>query len=60
MANIIREANTAALTNAMQLGRSLGMQLMDESLTELLEKGLIAGEEAYARATDRNLFAQYA
>jgi twitching motility protein PilT len=60
VANIIREANTAALTNAMQLGRSLGMQLMDESLKELLEKGLIAGEEAHARASDRNLFAQYA
>ena len=57
VANIIREANTAAVTNAMQLGKNLGMVLMDESLLNLVNAGVIAREEAYLRATDKGLFA---
>jgi len=60
VANIIREGNTSGLTNAMQLGKGLGMLLMDESLKELLDKGVIVGEEAYFRAANKNLFAQFA
>ncbi|MGD0089483.1 MAG: PilT/PilU family type 4a pilus ATPase [Planctomycetota bacterium] len=60
VANIIRDANTAGLTNAMQLGKNLGMVLMDESLKALVDQGAIAGEEAWARATNKALFAPYA
>lgn len=58
--NIVREAKTEALVNAMQLGKGLGMVLMDESLQALVQKEVIAGEEAWARAEDRRKFAQFA
>ena len=58
--NIIREANTAGLVNAMQLGKNQGMLLMDDSLMDLANKGLIAGEEAWLRASNRSKFSQFA
>jgi twitching motility protein PilT len=60
VANIIRDANTPGLVNAMQLGKNLGMVLMDDSLSELLEKGLIPGEEAWLRANNRQKFQRWA
>lgn len=54
--NIIREANTAGLVNAMQLGKNQGMVLMDDSLLELATKGVISGEDAYLRAANKVKF----
>ena len=55
--NLIREAKTFMLPGVMQTGKKLGMKLMDDSLQELLDQGLIAGEEAYRRAENKKQFA---
>lgn len=59
VANIIREANTAGLINAMQLGKNAGMVLMDDSLMDLVNKGVITGEDAYLRSTNKVKFKQW-
>jgi twitching motility protein PilT len=55
--NLIREAKTFMLPGVMQTGKKLGMKLMDDSLQELLDKGIITGEEAYRRAENKKAFA---
>ena len=55
--NLIREAKTFMLPGVMQTGKKLGMKLMDDSLQELLDQGLITGEEAYRRAENKKQFA---
>lgn len=59
VANIIREANTAGLINAMQLGKNAGMVLMDDSLFDLVQKGIINGEDAWLRAANKVKFKQW-
>ena len=56
VANIIREAQTYKLISVLQTGRKLGMILMDESIKELLDKGLVTKEVARAAATNPKLF----
>ena len=53
VANVIREAKTFMLPGIIQTGKKQGMQLMDDSLGELHEKGLISAEEAYERAEQK-------
>jgi twitching motility protein PilT len=53
VANVIREAKTYMLPGIIQTGKKQGMQLMDDSLTELYNRGLITAEEAYARADQK-------
>ena len=53
VANVIREAKTFMLPGIIQTGRKQGMRLMDDSLIELFDQGLSAGEEAYARAEEK-------
>lgn len=55
--NLIREAKTFMLPGVMQTGKKLGMKLMDDSLQELLDQGMITGEEAYRRAENKKAFA---
>ncbi|MCX6936195.1 MAG: type IV pilus twitching motility protein PilT [Verrucomicrobia bacterium] len=55
--NLIREAKTFMLPGVMQTGKKLGMKLMDDSLQELLDQGMITGEEAYRRAENKKDFA---
>jgi twitching motility protein PilT len=53
VANIIREAKTFMLPGVIQTGRKQGMRLMDDSLAELYDQGLITPEEAYSRAEQK-------
>jgi twitching motility protein PilT len=55
--NLIREAKTFMLPGVMQTGKKLGMKLMDDSLQELLDEGVITPEEAYRRAENKKAFA---
>ncbi len=50
VANVIREAKTFMLPGIIQTGKKQGMQLMDDALIDLVNSGLIAAEEALARA----------
>ncbi len=59
VANVIREAKTYMLPGIIQTGRKLGMQLMDDSLIGLYDRGAISGEEAYARAEQKQMMRQH-
>ena len=56
--NLIREAKTFMLPGVIQTGRKQGMKLMDDSLLELLDQGVITAEDAYERSENKKLFAQ--
>ena len=59
VANLIREAKTYMLPGVMQTGKKAGMKLMDDSLMELYDAGLISQEEALARAEQKTLMKQH-
>jgi twitching motility protein PilT len=51
--NVIREGKTFMLPGIIQTGKKLGMKLMDDSLLELFQSGLITAEEAVYRAEQK-------
>ncbi|MGI8956711.1 MAG: type IV pilus twitching motility protein PilT [Chthoniobacterales bacterium] len=53
VANVIREAKTFMLPGIIQTGRKQGMRLMDDSLVQLYDQGLISAEEACSRADQK-------
>ena len=55
VANVIREARTYMLTGIIQTGKKQGMQLMDDALVDLYDRGIISAEEAYARSEQKQL-----
>ena len=56
VANLIRDAKTFMLPGIIQTGKKLGMRMMDDSLMELVQEGLISPYEAYDRAEQKALF----
>lgn len=52
--NMIREAKTHQIPNAMQTGQRYGMTTMDQCLVELYRRGKISLDTAIARAIDPN------
>lgn len=54
--NLIREGKSHQIPSSIQVGQKYGMQLMDDSIMGLYNKGWITGEDAYARAYDKNKF----
>ncbi|MDQ2918642.1 MAG: PilT/PilU family type 4a pilus ATPase [Verrucomicrobiota bacterium] len=59
VANVIREAKTFMLPGIIQTGRKQGMQLMDDALIDLFDRGIISGDEAYARAEQKQMMRQH-
>lgn len=59
VANVIREAKTYMLPGIIQTGKKQGMQLMDDALMALYDRDAISGEEAYARAEQKQSMKQY-
>ncbi|HEV7867005.1 MAG TPA: PilT/PilU family type 4a pilus ATPase [Chthoniobacteraceae bacterium] len=57
--NLIREAKTYMLPGVMQTGKKQGMKLMDDSLMELYDAGLISQDEAYSRSEQKALMRQH-
>jgi twitching motility protein PilT len=57
--NLIREAKTFMLPGLMQTGKKQGMKLMDDSLMELYDAGIISAEEAYSRSEQKTLMRQH-
>src|ERR1700730_6842994 len=53
VANVIREAKTYMLPGIIQTGKKQGMQLMDDALVDLANRGLITADEASARADQK-------
>jgi twitching motility protein PilT len=50
VSNLIREGKTFQIPSAMQTGKSVGMQTLNDALLDLVKKKLVAPDEAYARA----------
>jgi twitching motility protein PilT len=59
VANVIREARTFMLPGIIQTGRKQGMRLMDDSLQQLYDEGIITGDEAIARAEQKNAMREH-
>jgi twitching motility protein PilT len=59
VANVIREAKTYMLPGIIQTGKKQGMRLMDDTLIDLYDRGLISAEEAYARAEQKQMVRQH-
>jgi twitching motility protein PilT len=59
VANLIRESKTFMLPGIIQTGKKLGMKLMDDSLLELMQEGMITPYEAYDRAEQKKVFEPY-
>jgi twitching motility protein PilT len=53
VANIIREGKTHQIPSMMETGKKFGMQTLNESLFEFVEKGIVTAEEAHYRAVDK-------
>lgn len=58
VANLIRDSKQYQLGNVMQTGKRSGMQLMDSSLGELVQKGHIDMQEALERAIEPDTFVE--
>jgi twitching motility protein PilT len=60
IANLIREKKVFQINSIMQTGRKQGMCLMNDSLFKLVKDGIVAPEEALAKANDKaNLLGQF-
>ncbi len=53
IASQIRDGKTFQIKNAMQTGGKLGMRLLNDSLMELVSKGVVDPTEAYIKAIDK-------
>lgn len=54
IANLIRENKTFRIDSAIQTGRKFGMQLLDDHLWSLYERGMIGPEEMIDKGRDSN------
>ncbi len=54
--NLIREAKVAQMYSAIQTGQSLGMQTLDQNLTDLLKRNVVSKEEARSKAANKDNF----
>ena len=54
VAALIRDGKTHQVPSAMQVGRGLGMQLLNDSLADLVRQGIVDAHEAYLKAVDRD------
>ena len=54
--NLIRESKTHQINSMIQTGKKYGMQLLDEAIMDLYNKGWITGDAAYQKANDKAKF----
>ncbi len=54
--NLVREAKTHQIPSMIQTGRKYGMQMLDDSIADLLQKGWISAIEAYTKSFDKAKF----
>lgn len=55
--NLIREDKVAQMYSAIQTGQNVGMKTMDQSLAELVQRGIVAKNEAARKAEHKEAFA---
>ncbi|MEL7448455.1 MAG: type IV pilus twitching motility protein PilT [Pseudomonadota bacterium] len=54
--NLIREGKIAQMYSAIQTGQGVGMQTLDQCLTDLVRKGIVSREEARYKASNKEAF----
>ena len=54
--NLIREGKTHQIPSVIQTGKKYGMQLLDDAIMTLFEKGWIAADDAYLKSNDKARF----
>ncbi|HEX9802665.1 MAG TPA: type IV pilus twitching motility protein PilT [Gammaproteobacteria bacterium] len=54
--NLIRENKVAQMYSAIQTGQQYGMQTLDQTLKLLVEKGVVAKQEARSKAANKDTF----
>jgi twitching motility protein PilT len=57
--NLIREGKTHQIPSVIQTGKKYGMQLLDDAIMELYEKGWISADDAYLKANDKAKFRNF-
>src|SRR5438067_11809089 len=53
ISNLIREGKTFQIPSMMQVGKAVGMVMLNDALFDLVQKRLVAPEEAYSKAVDK-------
>lgn len=56
IATLIRDGKVFQIPSMMQMGKAMGMQIMDESITSLFQAGTISATEAYLNANNKAPF----
>jgi twitching motility protein PilT len=54
--NLIREAKVAQMYSAIQTGQAIGMQTLDQNLSELVKRNLVSIPEARGKAMNKDMF----
>jgi twitching motility protein PilT len=54
--NLIREAKVPQMYSAIQTGQSLGMQTLDQCLSNMIKANLITPAEARSKAMNKDMF----
>jgi len=54
--NLIREQKTHQLASSMQTGKKYGMQVLDDAIMDLYNRGCISAEDAYLKANEKQRF----
>ena len=54
--NLIRESKTFQIPSMIQTGKKYGMQLLDDAIMDLLNKGWISADDAYMKCNDKTKF----
>jgi len=57
--NLIRESKTFQIPSLMQVGKKFGMQLLDDAIMDLLNKGRIDADDAYNKCNDKTKFREF-
>ncbi|MBI4632388.1 MAG: type IV pilus twitching motility protein PilT [Deltaproteobacteria bacterium] len=54
--NLIRESKTFQIPSMIQTGKKYGMQLLDDAIMDLLNRGWIGADDAYIKCNDKAKF----
>ena len=54
--NLIREAKVAQMYSAIQTGQNVGMQTLDQNLTDLVRRNIVSSAEARTKAANKDSF----
>jgi len=54
--NLVREGKTHQVNSMIQTGKKYGMELLDDAIMDLLNKGWISADEAYLKSNDKGRF----